>query len=294
VIADNFGNQYPVVAATRTYQIQVSATKVAFVNASIGNYILAISFGVATIIFVVVAAIATAIGGEAGTAVAALLGGAATVGTAIATYYTIVAAGDQNNAADPPATDPNYRQLYEYAPQPAEILPKAQGTENLRQFALASGIITTIYPALTTTEGRILGARAARDHGSLLLQQKHLASLLQTLARAADDVNKFAKPAIDDFHGLLSNSTRPITSKELADELARWPREGIPKKLAEAWQRAGMRAEDIEVIRDRLNDSTLRDRTLDYSGNIESVKLHLANAAKGAQHEAQRFLALKQ
>jgi len=298
-ITDTFGNQYPVTAAARTYLIEVSFTKISYQGASIGAYASAAVFGVVAIALAALSALVGAAAAVPGAApflapLSVLLGAGGGVSTAMCAYFTALAAGDQANAADPPALDPNYRERAEFSLDSLATLPKTEASENLRQFALACAVVTHIYPALTATEGRILGARAAKDAEGVVAQQQHLAALVQRLSRATDNLRIFMMPAIDDFHAMLDTDKRhPITTKQMSEALVRWSRKGIPDTVRFTLQKGGLKAEDIAVFRRRLENPKLRESVVNYASNLQSLASHLTSAGKGAEHEAQPFLEMK-
>lgn len=298
-IADNFGNQYRVTPASRTYQINVSATKISSVSASFYAYQSSIVFGVAAAVFAAASALFAAIapGKEEvdplALAASFLLGLGGGVSTALTAVFAAMGAADQANAADPPAVDPNYRELVGFDGQQAGTLAKMKGGQKLWRFTTACEIVTKIYAALTITEGRILGAQAASDSENLKKQQQHLADLSRTLENAKRDLKRYVKPAIAELESILAALKPPITSDLLRGELGKWPTE-IPARVAKSWMDVGMSAADVQVIQERVGDRKFRESVLNFSANMQALATHLISAATGALAEANVFLTKRQ
>jgi hypothetical protein len=283
-IADTFGNKYPVLAASRKYRIDVAQTKQVFVAASIDSYMSATMFAAAAVIagFAAAAAAASGVGWIAAAVAAAIAAGF----LAASAYQTTLGQGQQSNAADPPSADPEYAQLYPFTNQAGEKLPETEGLGNLRQFIIACGTVTQIFPAISKTEGRILGARRANDTAGVGRQKEYLTRLLQVMSAAAARMASSANAAIQDI------ASQPITTGQLTEELATWPARGIPGNIQEKWSAAGLSPHEIGIIRNRLADPALRGRVVDYRNHIKSLSDHLTSAAVGVQDEAQKFLAI--
>ena len=283
-IVDTFGNKYPVLAASRTYRIDVAQTKQVFVAASIDSYLSASMFAIMAVVAGIAAAAAAASGVGA---IAAAVAAAVSAGFAAASaYQTTLGQGQQNNAADPPSADPDYAQLYPFTNDAGEKLPETEGLGNLRQFIIACGTVTQIYPAISKTEGRILGARRANDTAGIGRQKEYLTQLLQVMSAAAAQLAPLVNPAIQDI------TNQPITTGQLTEELATWPARGIPGNIQEKWRAAGLSPGEIDIIHNRLADPVLRGRVVDYRNHIKSLSEYLTSAAVGVQNEAQKFLAI--
>jgi hypothetical protein len=290
-IDDMFGNSYSVLMISRTFRIDVANTKQVFVAASIDSYASAALFASAAVIAGFVAAAGATVP-VYGWITAAVAGAVAAGFLAAAAFQTTLAQGQQNNAADPPSVDPHYRELYPFKEEAGETLPKTKGLLNLRTFLISSGMVTTIYTAISTTEGRILGARVANDHVSIEKQRKYLSHLLQVLSAAATKMRAAVTPTVTDIQQSLNTRKYPELAIRLNNELATWPDQGIPANVSDQWRAAGLRSNDLEVVRKRLADPAVRARVMDYAQSIESLSEHLTTAATGVQHEAQKFLAI--
>ena len=288
-IADTFGNQYPVAAGSRTYQINVSNVKISFVLASISAYTSAAVFGAASVIYGLFSAIAGALEQPE---LSALFGLGGTVTSGVAAYFTAIAVGDQANAADPPAPDPNFTAVVEFSQDSVPALPNPKGMENFQVFAKACSLLTLIYPAITTTQGRIWGAHVAKDGKNLNMQQRHLQQLMQLAADTSGKMASSVQPAIHEFETLLAHIKHPITKAQLGEELARWSKEGIPGRVSEAFRQAGLDQEAVTIIGRRLADPALRQKALDVSSTLKSLSANLIKAADGMKPEAKSFLAM--
>jgi hypothetical protein len=292
MINDTFGNSYPVARISRTYRIDVAATKLNFVAASKDSYAAAAFATAASIVAGIVAAAAATVP-IYGWITGLVAGAIAAAFSAAAAIEMAVANGQLNNAEDPPAADPRFKELVPVNGIAGEPMPETKGLENLREYLIACSTVTRIYPAITTTEGRVLGALAGKDHLSAETQQKHLGDLLQTMSQAATRMQALTKPAIEDIGRSFDTVKYPELATKLSNELAKWPTEGIPAKASQIWSGAGLTAKDIEVVRKRMAEAALRKQVMNYSETFQSLSKNLAAVASNTRADANRYLLKK-
>jgi hypothetical protein len=284
-VTDAFGNTYPATPLSRSFVVAVSTVKVGYFNASHDSYREA---GVAGVLGVIAAGIAAATA-ELPPA-SALFAATATAMAALSAYMTGVAGSQQANAADPPAPDPQFGALVPFAEETGDTIPAVKELANIRALAIACGTVSRIYPAITATEGRILGARRAQNIAAAQSQRAHLADLLKRLAGAAQQMTGLVGPAGADFARIMNNPYKPIDPHQLSDELARWAKAGVPPAIARAWTAAGMTSGAVAILQQRLADPALRTSAADFADAIKSLAANLSTAAAGADREARPFL----
>ena len=231
-----FSNNYPVTQLSRTFVVDVSPTKVNSISASQASYPVAAFFGTLADVFGAFAAGLSAIPVAAGVLTVLGLGSAG-----FSAWFTSMGSGQQANAADPPSIDKDYIELFPFKEEEiGNDLPNSKELANLRRFSIACGIVTRIVPAISATEGRIAGARQAKDSVNVRRQQDYLQRLLKAMIDASQRAGTLSASAVLDVDRVMNNQYRPVTTKDWPQRLTTYSRSGLPPTATRALTSGGM------------------------------------------------------
>jgi hypothetical protein len=227
-MTDPYQNAFPPFFTTPPINVGVDVDRVKF-----GAYGAAVSFTVAAVAMLIVAAVVGAIIGFGDIAAAIFLG--------IAAGFEAAALIAGQIAQDPPVEDGRYRLLYE----PAAVQMPDTGAEMqpLVRFAQAISAVIAHVEALGYTDSRIAGARAARAREALETQTNHFEKLRKKLPRLAREV----RDALPEAAALFSERS-PTPAK--ADEAVRTLNHDLPfrAQVLKAWQDAGGSSKDLDTL----------------------------------------------
>jgi hypothetical protein len=190
------------------------------------------------------------------------------------------AAGWGKAALDPPAPDPRFREpiFVVYPNKPAPVI-KDPSLTIINNVVYLWNKIAYDVNALSTTEGRLLGAQLAKDQKATALQKERYQTILASLLESAQQLSK----AIAEKLPKLVQEDR-LNPPSLVPTLLQWQRDGLPAEVKERALHSGLTPEQVdqidEAIRSPLSQPLLTSASV---ASLLQASYGIVSAARSIQ-----------
>jgi hypothetical protein len=215
--------------------------------------------------------------------VAAAVAAATIVGWPLAGKLALAAASAYAVAAvagaiakDPPAPDPEFRELIAVEPLPLPEWPKhespnSQSVNALRRLLEAAAHILALENAHTITRSRLMGAAVFGDQSAGERQREHYLELEREMVTAASELDEllFDVERTDDTFVLFDRTKAAVWTDAMVGE-------GLPLPLLKAMTEAGLSPEQINQLAALVTHEELmtlvKERGLFLAPLVESLE----------------------